>query len=90
MIAFGINTHHNDLIFRQLIEVHFSRLQEAEDHEKSYKNYYQEKLFPVLTERYTKKYGGSFPLSGKDLELHEEKFQLLCQKTNCKFVNMQK
>ena len=47
------------------------RLQEAENRQKNYRSFYQERLFPVITERYKKKYGGSFPLTGKQRQFDE-------------------
>lgn len=41
------------------------RWQDAENRRKQYKNFYRDRLFPLLTERYLTKYGGSFPLSGR-------------------------
>ncbi|CAH3167148.1 unnamed protein product [Porites lobata] len=40
-----------------------ARKQEAICRQKEYRKYYQECLFPVITKRYKKKYGGLFPLS---------------------------
>ncbi|CAH3167147.1 unnamed protein product [Porites lobata] len=55
-----------------------ARKQEAHYRRKEYKKYYQECLFPVLTKRYKKKYGGSFPLSVEEkIDLIMERLQQL-------------
>ena len=41
--------------------------QDAENRRNQYKNFYRDRLFPLLTERYLTKYGGSFPLSGRSM-----------------------
>ena len=51
---------------KDLLLFSFIRLQEAICRQKEYRKYYQECLFPVITKRYKKKYGGLFPLSGKN------------------------
>ncbi|XP_078359526.1 short transient receptor potential channel 5-like [Oculina patagonica] len=50
------------------------REEDAENRREQYKNFYRDRLFPLLTERYLKKYGGSFPLSV------EEKIDLIMSK----------
>jgi len=50
------------------------REEDAENRRKQYKNFYRDRLFPLLTERYLTKYGGSFPLSV------EEKIDLIMDK----------
>ena len=47
----------------------FLRWQDAENSRDQYKNFYRDRLFPLLTDRYLKKYGGSFPLSGRSMLL---------------------
>lgn len=42
------------------------REEDAKDRRKQYKNFYRERLFPLLTKRYLEKYGGAFPLSVDD------------------------
>ena len=51
---------------KDLLLFSFIRLQEAICRQKEYRKYYQECLFLVITKRYKKKYGGLFPLSGKN------------------------
>jgi len=53
-----------------------ARKAEADDRQKIYKRYYQERLFPVITARYKRKYGGSFPLPV------DEKIDLIMEKLN--------
>lgn len=43
----------------------FLQWQDAEARRNQYTHFYRDRLFPLLTERYLKKYGGSFPLSGR-------------------------
>lgn len=50
------------------------REKDAENSRDQYKNFYRDRLFPLLTDRYLKKYGGSFPLSV------EEKIDLIMDK----------
>ncbi|XP_020604926.1 short transient receptor potential channel 5-like isoform X2 [Orbicella faveolata] len=50
------------------------REEDAENRRNQYKNFYRDRLFPLLTERYLTKYGGSFPLSV------EEKIDLIMDK----------
>ena len=45
-------------------------IQDADNRLEEYRIYYRDRLFPTITERYKKKYGGSFPLSSKPFSLH--------------------
>jgi len=54
-----------------------SRQEDAINRLKEYKTYYRKRLFPIITERYRKKYGGSFPLSIEEkIDLIMEKLQI--------------
>ncbi|KAL9984528.1 hypothetical protein ACROYT_G006831 [Oculina patagonica] len=56
------------------------REKDAETRRNQYTHFYRDRLFPLLTERYLKEYGGSFPLSV------EEKMDLIMDKlkiTHC-------
>ncbi|KAK2565129.1 Short transient receptor potential channel 4 [Acropora cervicornis] len=47
------------------IVVPFNLITEREDRQKNYQSYYEEYLFPSITQRYKSKYGTSFPLSDR-------------------------
>ncbi|XP_020604890.1 short transient receptor potential channel 5-like [Orbicella faveolata] len=54
-----------------------SRQEDADNRRKEYRTYYHHRLFPLITGRYKKKYGGSFPLSVEEkIDLMMEKLQI--------------